>query len=257
MTGLQSFAAIVRQVLVDARRGKLAWLAAGAAVLALLLAGFLSQVALAEARQLQAALAAALLRACAVFLIAGYVVTSTVRDYHDKALDLYLALPISRRTYYLGKLAGFALVGALMATLFSLALLPWAASRDVLLWGLSLALETLLAACLALFFAVAFTQVLPALAGTAGLYLLGRSIAAIQAIARSPLAEDSAPERLARWIADALSLLLPRLDLATRTDWLLYGAPGAASYLSVLGGLACYALLLTAAGLFDFHRRNL
>lgn len=257
MTGVRSFAGLIRQVLTEARRGGIAWLALGAAVLSLLLAGFLSQVALTEARQLQAALAAALLRACAIFLTAGYVVTSTVREYNDKGLDLYLAQPISRGAYYLGRLAGFVAVGGLIAAAFSLVLLPWAAPADVFLWGLSLGLETLFAACLALFFAVAFAQVLPALAATAGLYFLGRSIAAIQAIASGPLAEDTAAERAARWIADALSLLLPRLDLATRTDWLLYGVPGTSAYLAALGGLVCYALLLTAAGLFDFYRRNL
>jgi hypothetical protein len=42
----------------------------------------------------------------------------------------------------------------------------------------------------------------------------------------------------------------------TRTDWLLYGPPGAGPYAAALGGLAVYGVLLIAAGLFDFHRRS-
>ena len=37
---------------------------------------------------------------------------------------------------------------------------------------------------------------------------------------------------------DAVALLLPRLDGATRTEWLLYGAPAAGAYAAALGGLA-------------------
>jgi hypothetical protein len=50
---------------------------------------------------------------------------------------------------------------------------------------------------------------------------------------------------------------LPRLDAATRTEWLLYGTPTALVYGSALAGLVIYTALLVAAGLFDFHRRNL
>ena len=88
-------------------------------------------------------------------------------------------------------------------------------------------------------------------------YLLGRSIAAIQAIAGSPLTGDSMPAQAARWIGDAVSRLLPRLDTVTRGDWLLYGAPAAGEFAHALSGLAIYFVLLAAAGLFDFSRRNL
>ena len=56
---------------------------------------------------------------------------------------------------------------------------------------------------------------------------------------------------------DMLALLLPRLDAATRSDWLLYGAPAAGELVPVLFGLGLYFLFLAAAGLFDFSRRNL
>ena len=100
-------------------------------------------------------------------------------------------------------------------------------------------------------------QLVPAAAATAGLYLLARSISAIQAIAGGPLAEPSLPQQLARWSVDAVALLLPRLDAVTRTDWLIYGPPTPGHYAMGIAGLAIYALLLVAAGLFDFHRRNL
>ena len=98
-------------------------------------------------------------------------------------------------------------------------------------------------------------QVVPALAATAALYLLARSMSAMQAIAAGPLAEESFAHELARHAVDAVALLLPALDRVTRTEWLLYGAPDGRGYAMSLAGLLVYASLLAAAGVFDFERR--
>jgi hypothetical protein len=95
----------------------------------------------------------------------------------------------------------------------------------------------------------------PALAATIALYLLARSISAMQAIAAGPLAPDNVLQELARHALSALALLLPALDRITRTDWLLYGAPDGASFLRGVAGALLYVVLLAAAGLFDFQRR--
>lgn len=255
MTG--STATVARYVLIEAWRSGLPWLAAACVFGALGLSGFLSQVAITEGAALQITACAALLRGCAVFLIAAHVVASAVREANDKGLELAFALPIARSAWYLGKVIGFACAGALLAALFGLLLLAWSAPAPLLAWVLSLAAEAALVAAAALFFASALGQTVTAIAATAGLYLLARSISAIQAIAGGPLAGDSLAGQTAHWLADALGLLLPRLDGVARGDWLLYGAPPAAELAQSLAGLGIYVLLLTAAGLFDVNRRNL
>jgi ABC-type Na+ efflux pump permease subunit len=247
---------VARYTLVEALRSGLPWLAAGCVIAVLGLAGFLSRVAITEAAALQVSVAGALLRACAIFLVATHVVASVARETNDKGLELALALPISRPAYFLGKLLGFACAGVLLATLFALPLLAWAKPADLAAWWVSLAVETALVAAAALFFASALAQSVAAIAAVAGLYLLGRAISAIQAIAGNPLAGDSALTQAARWSVDALAVLLPRLDSVTRGDWLLYGAPSAGELARALLGLALYLVLLAAAGLFDFNRRN-
>jgi len=251
-----STAILARLVLVEARRGGLPWLAAGSVALALALGAFLSQVAIAEARSLQLAVVAAVLRACAVFLVAVQVSASVMREANDKGLELMLSLPLSRASHYLGRLAGFAAVAAALALVFALPLLAWGSPGAVALWALSLALEGMLVAAAALFFAMTLAQPVPAIASTLGLYFLARAMAAIQAIAAGPLVEPSLPHQAARFCVDAVALLLPRLDLVTRSDWLLYGAPPAAGFAAAMGGLLVYVVLLAAAGLFDFHRRS-
>ena len=253
----RAIATVAHYALIEARRGALPWLSVTGVLAALGLSGFLAQVAITEAAALQASASAALLRACAVFLVATHVVSSVVREANDKGLELALALPISRPAWYLGKLLGFAGAGVLIATLFALPLLAWAKPSDLAAWWLALAAEAAVVAAAALFFASALGQTVSAVAATAGLYLLARSISAIQAIAGGPLAGESPAGQAARWVVDAFALLLPRLDAVARGDWLLYGAPPAAELAPALAGLAIYFVLLAAAGLFDFSRRNL
>jgi hypothetical protein len=235
----------------------LPWLALACVAGSAAVAAFLSQVALTESAALQAAVVAAALRAGAVFLIAAHVAASTLREIDDKGLELMLSLPMPRSGQYLGRLAGYYACGTVLALVFAAPLLLWSAPGAVALWGLSLACECVLVASAALFFSMTLVQLVPAFAATAGLYLLSRSMSALQAIAAGPLAEPSLASDAARWALGGVGWILPRLDAATRSDWLLYGTPSASSYAAALGGLLVYSLLLVAAGLFDFHRKSL
>lgn len=248
---------LARFVLLEARRTGLPLLALGALASGVGLAGFLSQLALTESASLQTAVLAAFFRLFVVFLTGAFVVTSVVREYSDKGTELILSLPISRTTYYLGKLAGYVASGTVLAAVFSLVMLLWSPSIAVAVWFLSLFLEVFLVAAVSLFFAVTLGQTVSALAAVAGTYFLGRVVAAIQAISAGPLNDDNALQRIARWGIDAVALLLPPLDRATQTVWLLYAPPSPGDFFAVAGLLFVYATLVTAAGLFDFHRRNL
>jgi ABC-type Na+ efflux pump permease subunit len=249
-------ATLARSILLEARRGGLPWLAAACVAAGVGAAAFLSQVALTESAALQLAVLAALLRACAVFLVAAQVTAATSREIQDKGLELMLSLPLSRTTHYLGRLLGFAICGALLATGFSLAILLWAPPAAALLWGVSLAVETALVAAAALFFAMTLPNVVAAIAATTGLYLLARAMPAIQALAATPQGGEAWAGWLARHAVDAIAFVLPRVDAATRTEWLVYDLPGSGAYLGALGGLILYVVLLVAAGLIDFHRRS-
>jgi len=113
-------ATIALYTLIEALRSGLPWLASACMLGVLGLAGFLSRVAIAEASALQVSAAGALLRACAVFLIAAHIVASVSREANDKGLELALAMPVSRPAYFIGKLAGFSCAGAMLATFFAM-----------------------------------------------------------------------------------------------------------------------------------------
>jgi len=250
-------AIFIRLALMEARRGGLVWLAPLCIALGVALGWFLAQVAITESRELQVAVVAALLRLSAVVIVATQVISSVRREVDERRLELLLALPLARATQYLGRLAGFIAVGVVLSVCFALPLLLWAPPAAVLAWAASLALELALVAAAALFFAMSLTQLVPALAVTAALYVLARSISAIQAIASGPLAEPSLAHELGRGAVNGLALLLPTLDRVTRTEWLLYGSPDGRTLGVALAGMLVYTALLGVAGLFDFQRRGL
>jgi ABC-type Na+ efflux pump permease subunit len=250
-------AIFIRLALIEAGRGGLAWLAPLCISLGIALGLFLGQLAITESRLLQLAVVAALLRWSAVLIVAAQVASSVQREADERRLELLLALPLGRASQYVGRLAGFMALGLVLAGFFSLPLFLWARPAAVLAWGASLAVELALVAATTLFFAMSLTQLVPALAATAGMYLLARSISAIQAIASGPLAEHSVVHELGRGTVNALAFLLPTLDRATRSEWLLYGPPDVRTFSAALAGMMIYAALVSAAGLFDFQRRAL
>lgn len=137
-------------------------------------------------------------------------------------------------------------------------MLLWSPPLSVAAWFISLVLEVLLIGVVSLFFVITLGDVVPALAATAGMYLLSRVVAAIQSISDSPLLGDqNSLQKVARSGVDLVALLLPPLDRATQTVWLLYGPPSPGEFLQITGTLLVYGALVAAAGLFDFHRRNL
>ena len=104
---LQHIFPIARYTLIEALRNRLFWLALMLVAAGLAFTQFLQQVAITESIQIQASLLAALLRLGAVFMLASFVVTSMVREFNDKVMELVLSRPIRRSSYFFGKLGGF------------------------------------------------------------------------------------------------------------------------------------------------------
>ena len=256
-TALHSAFVIARYTLIEALRNRLLWIVAASIGVSLIVAAFLQAVAITEAKQIQAAILAALLRLSAVFIVVSFIVTSMVREANDKGLELILALPLPRASYFFGKLAGFAVSAIVLAALFGLPLTLFAPWLQVGAWTVSLACELLIMTTLSLFCVMSLNQVTSALAAAAGFYVLSRSIGAIQVIAAAPLdTAGSLGNYVIRLLIDVAALLLPHLDRITRTEWLLYAAPDAASMAAAALEAAIYGGLLCGAALFDFYRKN-
>jgi ABC-type transport system involved in multi-copper enzyme maturation permease subunit len=247
---------IARATLLEAARSRMLWLVAILCLLCLGLAGFIQQVAIIEAPQIQATVLAAILRAAAAFLTAAFVTMSVVREYNDKVFELMLAQPWPRGVYLAGKFVGFSTAAVALAVIVSLPLLPFVPLDRLGVWTMSLGCELIIVAAMSLFCVITLAHIVPALATVLGFYVLARSIAAMQVIAAGSETSGTWAERAADWVIRGIALVLPRLDLMTRSDWLVAAMPAPAVLAGVIGQAVIYAVLLMAAAQFDLHRQN-
>jgi len=248
---------IAAYTLLESLRNRLLWLVLLAAVAAIGLSGFLNELALTEKTEMQLAIMAAFLRMAAVFLIASFVISSMLREAHDKGVELLLALALPRSAYVLGKLAGYIMLATLIAILFGLLTAFLAPVQQSALWTLSLMFECWIVVAFAVLCVISLAQMVPSLCAVAGFYLLARSISILQIIGDQNVGEATASQQIISTMVHGLATVLPHFDAFTRSDWLLYGL-GSWHQLALLAGQSViYLGLLTAATLFDLYRTNI
>jgi hypothetical protein len=249
---------IARFTLIEAFRTRLLWLFVIVLALILGAAYFMQQLAITESARMQIAFTAAATRLAAVFVLSLHILTSMVREFNDKGLELTLSFDLRRAHYILGRLSGYTLIALLMALVATLPQLALAPLPAALQWGLSLALELAIMAALSLFCIVTLTQLMPAASFVFGFYLLARSLTAIRLMSDTPLVGGGTwSHQVISWLMDTLALVMPALDRFTQSAWL---ADSTAAW-PALGANAVqasiYIALLAVAAMFDFYRRNL
>ena len=248
---------IARYTLLEALRTRLPALVLSAIVLLAAAGYFVQEIAVTESARLQTGFYAATMRLTAVFMAGLYVLSSVSRDFNDKGIDIVLALDLPRSHYILGKLAGFLAIGALIAAAVSVPLALLTAPAAALQWGASLALELAIVVALSLFCIVTFSQLMPAASFMLAFYLLARALTAIRLMSAHPLVDaDSLSHQFIGMMVDGVALLVPALETWTRTAWLV-NQPAAWTEIGALAGQsALYVVLLAAATMFDFYRKN-
>lgn len=254
---LRQIRTIAFYTLLEALRNRLMWLLFAVVLIGIGISGFLNALAITESRQIQLALLAAFLRFSAVFLIATFVVTSMVREFNDKGLELVLALPLPRVGYLFGKLAGFALLAVVPTVLFGLLTLLLTPPLQTALWMISLLCELWIVAAFSLLCVLTFNQIMTALSAVMAFYLLARSITALQLMGSSAQADHSVSQQVINAVINTISTLLPHLDQFTRTEWLVYHTGNWTNLLMLIVQSAIFLVLLSGASLFDLYRKNI
>ena len=227
------------------------------AFLGLGIAGFVAEVAVTEHKAMQLSLLATSYRFCAVFVMMVFVVSTIVRDFNDKCLELYLSMQVSRMIYFVGKMIGFILCGLILTLIFSVCLLFHASLGQVLVWMASLAMELAIVASFAFFATLSFNQQITASVFiTFFFYILSRLTDAIELVSTSPILAETLGNNIIEFMLSGLELVLPKLSHFTQTDWLVYGG-GSETLPIIFASTLIYCVLIGAMSMWDFLRKNL
>jgi hypothetical protein len=244
---------VLQDTVREAVRGRWIWMSVTGALGVAVIALFARSLALSEDHQLALSFAAPLARLLAVLIVALSAIVSVSREQADRTLQLALAAPMSRTTWVAGKALGLVAIALVTALLLALPVAAFGPPPAALLaWTLSLALELAVVATVALAIAVVLTQVPPAVCAVLGFYVLARDLHVVQLLAQR--AHDYSDLGPAGPVLQAIALLFPRLDLFTRTDWLLGTPPDAAALGLVCGQALVYGLLTVTVASLDLRR---
>src|SRR5688572_23089003 len=144
-------ATIGRYTVLEALRTRLPALTAVAIGLIFIASFFVREISITESVRIQTSFYAATARFAMFFLAALHVIASISREFHEKGLDMVLALDVPRSHYVLGKLAGFLAIATALAAAAGIPLLSLAGWEAAAQWSLSLAFELAIVASLSLF----------------------------------------------------------------------------------------------------------
>lgn len=218
---------------------------------------FVGSSAVIEADQFALVFASTGLRLAGMMGLVLFAVFYVRRAFETKDIDFLLSRPVSRPCFIISHAVAFSILAAGVALFAELALLLLA-SRSIIidghiLWMVSLMVEFIIMINAALFFSMVLTSAASAAMAVAGLYILARMMGQILGILDEGI--RMANFELMSGAMQAISLVVPRLDLMAQTTWLVYG-PGNDSIGMILAQGAAYTALLVVAATIDLRRRQ-
>jgi len=224
-------------------------------VLAASVGMFIGGTAVVEKRELSVVYVATATRLILVAGLVLFVCFHLRRSFESHEVELMLSRPISRANFVLAHVISFvvlALVAVIIATVVVGAVArpePLALAR----WSLSLWLECIIMVLTALFFSLALPSAVANVLACFGFYVLSRMIGLLTGIAQKT-SNDSFALRFVGQAMEAISIVIPRLDLFGQTEWLVHGVGGEIGFSVIAIQALVYSPLIVAAAVFDMQR---
>jgi ABC-type transport system involved in multi-copper enzyme maturation permease subunit len=195
-----------------------------------------------------------------IILMIGLIVFTCfhIRNAFDtKEIDVILSRPISRSNLVIAYWLGFALVALILcipiiAVISVIGVQNW---EGFIGWSLSLLLEALLVVAIALFSAFALRSAVTSVIACMGFYVLSRMMAFFVITSESYMLKEKGFWIL-KDILQAISTIIPRLDLFAKSNWLNYGFDSAQEWQLFIAQSIVFVPLLLAATILDFRRKQ-
>ncbi len=258
--------AIIRYTIITALRD---WLFLGILLLILLATGlslFLGNTALSEQTFMAAAFISSAARMITMLGLVIFVCFHVRRSFENKEVELILSKPISRVSFVVAYFFGFAVLALWMVLPIALLMLALHYAHllqlnltGLLLWTGSLYLETLIVVAFAFFSALLLSSAVTSVLFTLSFYFLARIFGFLLISINSTvsLARDNLMNKIAEQILNVLGVVIPRLDMFSKSEWLMYGIGADSSHIYLfIQSAFIYVPLLLVMAMYDFSRKQ-
>jgi ABC-type transport system involved in multi-copper enzyme maturation permease subunit len=245
----------IRLILVTALRDRfflsLYALLAGA----ISISAYLGGLAMFEPSQTTVVYAAGSARVLLVLAVTVFIAFHIERLYDTREIEAILSRSLSRPQFVIALWFGLVLVAlALVVPIGGVIYLFNIQTLGTSYWCASLVLEIMIMAAFVLFSALTFERAIPTIFATVGFYALARVIGLLTSMTK--LGQQGGVNTVTNPIADAISLMVPRLDLFAQSRWLVYGPEASDNFHLVLLQAAIYVPLLISAAIFDLRKKQ-
>jgi hypothetical protein len=228
-------------------------------VIATWLSHVLGSLAMVETREMALSFAGG---SCRVILVLGMIifVCFHIRQaFETRELDVFLSRPISRASLVFSYWLGFAYV-ALLLVLPTLAFIVALGIINVpgfYAWGLTILLENWLMITVALFASFTLRSATSATLISIGIYVLSRMMTFFLMTASSGFSLGMPfIKKFLVMLLNAVSVIVPRLDLFGKTEWTIYGVTHPHELTLVVIQSLIFIPLLLCATILDFRKKE-
>jgi ABC-type Na+ efflux pump permease subunit len=235
------------------------WVLIGILLLvALLAAGFISELAIINGEAIVAAFVADFLRYSLVLLALLIIASSVAEDYEFRQFERLLTMPLARWQYIAAQTLVIACL-SLMLVLPVLLLISLFSRFDLgLYWAAALWMELFLVGLLGLLASLSLEKVPLAVFFSVAIYLLAKLSGLITLIVAESvkMAEGSATSRFVEWVFNAILYVVPGSHTFADSD-VFFGKMNLLAVLSEQSlSVLVYSLFLLAICLVDFYRKE-
>lgn len=249
----------IRYVLLTATRDRLFFGLLITVLVAAYISSVLGSTALLEPEQMTMTFTAASARVIVMIGLIVFIGFHMRNAFDAREIDVLLSRPISRTSLVLSYWLGFAVVASLLVipTVILVAAMGLLNQTGYALWSLSLLLESWLVVSITLFAALTIRSGVGTVLSSLAIYTLSRMMGFFVATTEARhLFETVEINTGARWLMTVISLIVPRLDFFTKSNWLIYGPKSYDDLWFFLIQSAVFIPLLLAAAVIDFKRKQ-
>lgn len=216
---------------------------------------FLGSSAIVEARQATVVYAAAGARVLIALGLTVFVAFHLEKLFENREIETLLSRAIRREDFVLSYWIAMALIVLLiLAPTAGLIFVFKLSTGGAFSWLATVGLEGLIVVAFVMFCGMTMERAIPTIFATAGFYVLARLVGFFTGIAQA--GSQTGVNQVTNPMIEGIGYLVPRLDLAGQTHWLVYGDPEPRIVILVAVQAVIYIALLLGACMFDLRRKH-